>query len=113
MPEKLGSHAPLTDHPPVLVLAPPRFVGPLGVIRSLRQLGARVYVATTRERSLGRASRYCAGAFDIGVEGRPTGDDGAVLDQLLRAGHRLGRKAILIAPTSLEFSRICVTVRAP
>lgn len=97
MPEELGSHAPLTDHPPVLVLAPPRFVGPLGVIRSLRQLGARVYVATTRERSLGRASRYCAGAFDIGVEGRPTGDEGAVLDQLLYAGRRLGRKAILIA----------------
>ncbi|HSS59969.1 MAG TPA: hypothetical protein VLK30_00765 [Candidatus Limnocylindrales bacterium] len=83
--------------PPVLVLAPPRFVGPLGVIRTLRPLGVRVYVARTTERSLGRMSRYCAGAFDIGEEGRPVGSDAAILEQLEAAARRLGPGAILIA----------------
>jgi len=97
MPESWRTPTSSRDKPPVLVLAPPRFVGPLGVIRSLRELGARVYVAATRERSLGRASRYCAGAFQVGQEGRPSGAAEAILEQLLGAGRRLGTGAILLA----------------
>ena len=97
MPESWPPVPSNRDHPPVLVLAPPRFVGPLGVIRSLRELGARVYVAATREPSLAKASRYCAGGFEVGQEGRPVGRQTAVLEQLLAAGATLGPGAILLA----------------
>lgn len=85
------------DRPAVFVLGPPRFVGPLGVIRSLRPFGARVYVLNTREWSLGRASRFCAGAFSVGSEGRPVGSDDAILEQLHAVSRKLGTGAILLA----------------
>ncbi len=84
--------------PPVLVLAPPRFVAPLGVIRSLRGLGARVHCLRTVEPSIACASRWCAGQLEIGRNGRPAGlPDTQVVEQLLAAGRDLGSRAILLA----------------
>jgi D-aspartate ligase len=76
--------------PPVIVLAPPRFVAPLGVIRSLRRLGARVHCLRTDEPSIAGASRWCAGQLAVGRNGRPAGlPEAAVVEQLLAAGRKL------------------------
>ena len=84
--------------PPVLVLAPPRFIGPLGVMRSLRALGARVYGLAHDELSIAGSSRYCAGTFAAGRNGRPVGSpEATTLEQLGEAGRRLGAGAILVA----------------
>src|SRR5690349_13577562 len=83
---------------PVLVLAPPRFTGPLGVMRSLHGLGARVYSLEQESRSIANSSRHCAGTFRAGRDGRPLGySETEIVDQLLAAGDCLGGDAVLIA----------------
>jgi len=83
---------------PVLVLAPPRFIGPLGVMRSLRPFGARVYALSHESISIANSSRFCAGTFAIGRDGRPLGQSEAeIVSGLLGAAERLGPGAVLIA----------------
>jgi len=82
---------------PVLVLGPPRYVGPLGVMRSLGSLGVAVYAARHRTASAPNASRYCRGTFAIGDDGRPTSEPERDLEQLLSAGRRLGAGTVLFA----------------
>jgi D-aspartate ligase len=90
--------------PPVLVLAPPRFVGPLGIMRTLRPWGVRVYSLATDSPSIPNASRLCAGTFAIGRDGRPVGQPPlAILESLLTAGRRLGEGTVLV-PASDEWS---------
>jgi D-aspartate ligase len=88
---------------PVLVMGPPRYVGPLGVMRSLGALGVRVYGLAHDRRSVSSVSRHCAGTVAVGRDGRPLGSDELLLDQLLAAGRRLGPGTILI-PGSDEWS---------
>lgn len=85
------------DQPAVLVLGPPRYVGPLGVMRSLGRLGVRVYGARHNTRSPAGSSRYGAGSLAVGANGRPWEDDSRTLSELRAAGHRLGAGTILIA----------------
>jgi D-aspartate ligase len=90
--------------PPVLVLAPPRFVGPLGIMRTLQPWGVRVYSLATDSPSIPNASRLCAGTFAIGRDGRPVGQPPhAILESLLTAGRRLGEGVVLV-PGSDEWS---------
>jgi D-aspartate ligase len=89
---------PTGPRPPVLVLAPPRFIGPLGVMRSLRALGARVYGLAHDDLSIAGSSRFCAGTFAVGRNGRPVGSsESTILEQLCDAGRRLGAEAVLVA----------------
>lgn len=82
----------------VLVLAPPRFLGPLGVMRSLSRLGIRVYGLASREPSIAGASRMCAGQLAAGRDGRPVGvPEAVVVGELLAVGRRLGEGTILLA----------------
>lgn len=84
--------------PALLVLAPPRFVAPLGVIRSLRKLGARVHCLRSDEPSIAGASRWCAGQHAVGRGGRPAGmPESTVVGQLLAAGRGLGERPLLLA----------------
>jgi D-aspartate ligase len=92
-----------TSLPAALVLGPPKFIAPLGVMRSLGRMGVRVYGLTHSRRSMSSVSRYCAGQVDAGVNGRPLGDPSAVIDQLLDAGSRIGRGTVLI-PASDEWA---------
>lgn len=82
---------------PVLVLGPPRYVGPLGVMRSLGRLGVRVYALRHQRTSAPNSSRFCAGTVDAGFDGRPSTHPERDLDQLLEAGRRLGGGTVLIA----------------
>ncbi|HET9847212.1 MAG TPA: ATP-grasp domain-containing protein [Candidatus Dormibacteraeota bacterium] len=87
-------------HAPVLVLVPPRWIGGLGVMRSLGRLGIPVYGLAHRSTSIPNVSRYAAGFVNAGDDGRPIGGDpGRVVDDLLRAADRLGDGTILIAGT--------------
>lgn len=82
---------------PVLVLAPARFTGPVGVARSLGRMGVPVHSLAHVEPSLVLASRYCAGRVDAGWNGHPEGrPDEEIVDQLLAAGRRLGPDPILL-----------------
>jgi predicted ATP-grasp superfamily ATP-dependent carboligase len=45
------------------------------------------------------ATRFCAGLIDAGDDGRPLGEPDRIVDQLLRAGERLGPGTILVAGT--------------
>jgi len=83
--------------PAVLVLGPPKYVGPLGVMRSLGRLGVAVYALQHRSRSAPNSSRYCAGQVAAGSDGRPGGDEVALLEQLDAAGRSLGEGTILVA----------------
>jgi predicted ATP-grasp superfamily ATP-dependent carboligase len=84
----------------VLVLVPPRWIGGLGVMRSLGQLGIPVYGLKHRSTSIPNASRYATGLVNAGHDGRPVGGEpGRIVDDLLRAGDRLGDDIILIAGT--------------
>jgi D-aspartate ligase len=89
------------DAPPVLVLSPPRFTGPLGVVRSLGCLGVRVYALDHEEASLVRASRYCAGRVTAGRNGHPDGfPEAEIADQLVAGGRQLmkhGARPILLS----------------
>jgi D-aspartate ligase len=80
----------------VLVLGPPRYVGPLGVMRSLGAQGIPVYGLAHRRRSAANASRFCAGTIPAGDDGRPTADPERDLEALLAAGRKLGKGTILI-----------------
>lgn len=84
---------------PVLVLVPPAWIGGLGVMRSLGRLGVRVYGPAHRRRLVPNASRYCAGTFPVGSEGRPLGDADTIVNELLDAAERMGEGAILLAGT--------------
>src|SRR5438105_12373735 len=84
--------------PPMLVLAPPRFVAPLGVMRSLSKLGVRVYGLEHEEPSVSGSVRFCAGRFRVGSNGRPVElPEEVVVDQLVAAGRALGSRALLLA----------------
>ena len=89
--------------PAVLVMGPPRYVGPLGVMRSLGTLGVRVYGLEHQGRSAPSSSRFCAGTVSVGIDGRPWHDDSRTLDELVASGERLGEGTILI-PGSDEWS---------
>lgn len=83
---------------PVLVLAPPRFLAPLGATRSLSRLGVDVYVLEHVQPSIAGSSRYCVGRLPAGQDGRPIGaSDEAIVADLLAAGRRLGEGTILLA----------------
>lgn len=107
--QRLSMHIP-SSRTAVLVLGPPRYVGPLGVMRSLGRLGVPVYGLAHQRASISTVSRYCAGVIQAGHDGRPLGSDEQLLDQLLAAGRRLGRGTILI-PGSDEWS-VFVAVHA-
>jgi D-aspartate ligase len=83
----------------VLVLVPPTWIGGLGTMRTLGRLGVPVYGLAHRHRLVPNASRFCAGTFPIGVEGRPIGDPATLVAGLLAAGEQLGPEAILLAGT--------------
>lgn len=85
------------ERPNVLVIGPPRYVGPLGVMRSLGRRGVRVYGVAHEQASPASASRYCAGTLSIGVNGRPWPDEGRTLAELIDAGRKLGAGTILVA----------------
>ncbi|HVS05591.1 MAG TPA: ATP-grasp domain-containing protein [Candidatus Dormibacteraeota bacterium] len=89
----------MTRRPALLVLVPPAWIGGLGTMRSLGQLGVPVYGLAHRRRLVPNASRYCAGTFPIGDEGRPTGEPATLVAGLLAAGEQLGPGAILLAGT--------------
>jgi D-aspartate ligase len=84
-------------------MGPPRYVGPLGVMRSLGRLGVKVYGLRHHSRSASTSSRYCSGTVSVGSDGRPWPDDARTLAELAAAGKRLGEGTILI-PGSDEWS---------
>lgn len=84
-------------HQAVLVLGPPRYVGPLGVMRSLGAWGVSVYGLAHRRPSAATVSRFCAGLIDAGDDGRPGPDPQRDLAALASAGRRLGRGTVLMA----------------
>jgi D-aspartate ligase len=84
-------------------MGPPRYVGPLGVMRSLGRLGVRVYGLTHDRRSPPSSSRYCAGTLPVGFNGRPWDDQARTVAELIAAGRRLGEGTILI-PGSDEWA---------
>lgn len=94
----------MSGGPPVLVMAPPRFIGPLGVMRTLRPLRVPVFGLRHSTISIANSSRHCAGTFDVGQDGRPLGhSDERLLEQLQEAASALGRGAVLI-PGSDEWA---------
>jgi predicted ATP-grasp superfamily ATP-dependent carboligase len=78
-------------------MGPRRYVGPLGVMRSLGRLGVRVYGVKHQGWSPSSSSRFCAGTLSVGIDGRPWPDDARTLTDLEAAGKRLGEGTILIA----------------
>jgi predicted ATP-grasp superfamily ATP-dependent carboligase len=88
----VGSPSPV----PVLVLGPPRYVGPLGVMRSLGARGIPVYGLAHRRPSAASVSRFSAGRIAAGDDGRPSADPQRDLEALLDAGRRLGKGTVLI-----------------
>ena len=86
----------MTTAVPVLVLGPPRYVGPLGVMRSLHPLGAPVYGLAHRRPSPAGVSRFSAGGVRAGDDGRPSAEPERDLQELLDAGRRLGRGTVLM-----------------
>jgi predicted ATP-grasp superfamily ATP-dependent carboligase len=68
-------------------------------MRSLGRLGVPVYGLAHRRWLVPNASRYCAGTFPIGDEGRPIGEPATLVAGLLAAGEKLGPGAILLAGT--------------
>jgi D-aspartate ligase len=92
-------------------MGPPRYVGPLGVMRSLGRLGVQVYGLEHDRPSPASSSRYSAGTISVGCDGRPWPDEARTLDQLIAAGKHLGEGTILI-PGSDEWS-ILVASHSP
>lgn len=89
--------------PPALVLAPGNYMAPLGVMRSLRPLGVKVFATDSPTLTLWKVSRYCAGVFKIGEHGGPSvSDPESTLRELERAGEKLGGDAVLF-PASDEW----------
>lgn len=93
----------LASQPAVVVMGPPRYVGPLGAMRSLGRLGVRVYGLKHQGPSPSSASRYCAGTLSVGDDGRPWDDEARTLSELVAAGKHLGGGAVLI-PGSDEWA---------
>jgi predicted ATP-grasp superfamily ATP-dependent carboligase len=85
--------------PPVLFLAPPRWYSAHCAARSLAGLGARVHMLRHRGISPSNLSRFCAGTFPAGDNGRPAGDPGRIVSDLQAAGRALGRGTVLIPGT--------------
>lgn len=95
-----------SGNPPVLVLAPARFTGPLGVARSLGRLGVRVYALDHMEPSLVLASRYCRGRVEAGRNGYPEGrPEAEIAEQLMSAASGLGQRPILL-PASDQWAAL-------
>lgn len=88
----VGSPSPV----PVLVLGPPRYVGPLGVMRSLGARGIPVFGLAHRRPSAASVSRFNAGSITAGDDGRPSSDPNRDLQALLTAGRRLGKGTVLM-----------------
>ncbi len=84
-------------------MGPPRYVGPLGTMRSLGRLGVRVYGLKHQDPSPSSSSRYCAGTLSVGDDGRPWDDEARTLSELVAAGKQLGGGTILI-PGSDEWA---------
>lgn len=84
-------------------MGPPRYVGPLGVMRSLARLGVKVYGLKHSVRSAASSSRHCAGVIAAGDNGRPWDDDSRTLSELIAAGKSLGPGTVLI-PGSDEWA---------
>ena len=84
--------------PPLLVLAPPRWYSAHCAARSLAQLGVRVHMLRHRGISPSNLSRWCAGTFPVGENGRPVADPEQVVADLLAAGQILGN-AVLVPAT--------------
>ena len=89
--------------PPALVLGPPKFIAPLGVMRSLGRMGVPVYGLAHGNWSMTGMSRYCAGKVAVGIDGRPLGDPRDLVRQLLEAARKIGPGAVLI-PASDEWA---------
>src|SRR5262245_47846379 len=87
----------MNSTPSVLVLAPPRYIGPLGVMRTLSEWNVPVYLLAYDGPSEGNSSRYRAVVFRIGRGGSPTEAPARDLDDLLRAGRTLGEGSLLLA----------------
>ncbi len=88
----------MTTRPPVLVLAPPGYLGPLGMMRSLARWGVHVFALAHHSLSLANVSRYCRGKVEAGDDGRPLSQPPQrILDDLLGAGRRLGEGTVLVA----------------
>ncbi len=85
--------------PPVLFLAPPRWYGAHCAARSLGRFGVRVYMLRHSGISPSNLSRFCAGTFPAGDNGRPLGDPSEIVEDLLEAGRQLGRGTIVMAGT--------------
>src|SRR5690349_1441874 len=83
--------------PAVLVVGPPRYAGPLGMMRSLGRLGIPVFGLAHRSPSAADVSRYCAGLVDAGSDGRPWEDESRTMGELAAAARRLGDGTILVA----------------
>ena len=81
---------------PLLVLGPPRYVGPLGVMRSLGARGVSVYGLAHRRPSAASVSRFCSGTIAVGDDGRPSADPERDMAALLAAGRRLGKGTVLM-----------------
>lgn len=85
--------------PSVLVLAPPRWYSAHCAARSLAELGVRVHMLEHRGISPSNLSRFCAGTFPAGENGRPLGDAAAIVSDLLAAAKELGRGTVLVPAT--------------
>jgi D-aspartate ligase len=85
--------------PPVLFLAAPRWYAAHSAARSLARYGARVFMLEHRGISPSNLSRFCAGTFRAGDDGRPLGEPDRISSDLVAAGRALGRGTILIAGT--------------
>jgi len=78
-------------------MGPPRYAGPLGMMRSLGRLGVPVFGLSHRSRSAASVSRYSAGKVDVGCDGRPWEDESRTMLELEAAARRLGHGTILVA----------------
>lgn len=83
----------------MLFLAPRRWYSPHCAARTLAELGVRVYMLEHRGISPSNLSRYCAGTFPGGDDGRPLGDPSRIVSDLLAAGEALGMGTVLIPAT--------------
>jgi predicted ATP-grasp superfamily ATP-dependent carboligase len=68
-------------------------------MRTLGRLGVRVYALEHHGVSPSNGSRFCAGTVRAGDNGRPIGDAASIVEELERAGRRLGAGTILISGT--------------
>ena len=72
-------------------MLPVILLGGLNIVRALGQAGIPVVIASSERGTPAMASRYCAGAVAL----PPFADRDAVVETLIRAGQKLGRRAPL------------------